>query len=115
MKKFLLAALAVSTLALSSPAFAERGDWGWIDDPDAPESMYLTRSDGSRLDLSGTERYCVWPGDSYAYVRSVLVRNGLEGRKISWKVANWCNDGYARICVTNRYQERACSTYEVLD
>jgi hypothetical protein len=108
-----LFASALFLLAAASPAMAQtyEGDWEFEKPDGEREKVYLGDDSGEMLYLRGTTWYCGAPGDSYSYVRSVLLNNGQDGQKITWWFDETCTKGYVRVCVQNRMGQTACSTY----
>lgn len=114
MKRFVsfIGAACLLVLSLAVPAQAFEGDWYFDNNPGGREILALGDfTDNSFLLLRGSPRYCGVPGDSYAHMRNVLVRNGTNGQMIYWWIADSCRDGYVRVCIENRYNEVGCSTY----
>lgn len=113
MWKSLLCAVVVAALTLAASAAgssAFEGGWYVDDNPLGREILYLgDNSDNTYRKLRGTLRFCGKRGHSYATVRGVMMRNG--NAQLTWWVVDKCDDGYVRVCMENRYSERACSTY----
>ena len=111
MKKYIIALGVVALSLLASPAYADY--WGsWRHSQSGGYLSLGDQSDNTYRHLGSTSRYCVYQGDSYYTMKSVLDRQG--NAQVNWWVNKECNGGFVRICLRNRYGETACSTYEDL-
>ena len=106
-------AIVFASIANSASAETYIGDWLYNDNPEGLEILSLTDGNDSFLLLRGTERYCGQPGAPYAIMRRILHENGTSGQRIKWWIDHSCYDGYARVCIENRWRETACSSYWV--
>lgn len=118
---FLNKLIALSVFAtmttLASPALSYdsyfEGGWKYRDNPGGSEYLLLGDGQGAGLEMRGTKRYCVHPGDSYAKMREYISSNWDRGY-VPWGIMEQCDGGArARICVQSIWGEVACSTYFV--
>lgn len=111
----MLSALALGSAMLLGTAGASHaftGTWYFSNDPDYSEDVRLgDASDGSYLQLYGTENYCGRPGAPYSSMRRVMRQSNDFNGYINWRIDRDCGDD-VRICVKNQYGNWACSTYQ---
>jgi hypothetical protein len=114
--KPVLVAVLSATLALSATtASAYEGDWYYDDNRGGSEVLILgDYYEGFDIEFYGVPGWCGRKGASYAKMRQVISSNGQN--PVYWWVDTTCgDDNYARICVTGRGGQQACSTYGVAD
>lgn len=107
----ILAVLSVAATLAALPAAADfYGGWDVSRYDEYGRELLLLgdNTDGMYFYLSGTNRYCKRPGESYARMREIVSAVHWE---VEWWIDAECSDNVIRVCVENAENDWGCSSY----